>query len=237
MIANTQELIVRGAHAVAFTDEAKRLVSVALEKSALIGRVSNKDENAVAFEAQKSLVEVKGQIEKAAQELIDKANEFKKHVWKQRDELLTEVTPDLARVSALLGDFAALEQAKQQAAERLRNEELAALDRQRAEALAQVKSHDAMDAVNEHFDNKARDVAPPPVAVRTEGQRVTNDWDIQVMDIHALYRFHPNCVKLEPLLSEIKNILKAGGTVKGVTAKPIVKAGVRASRQKEVIEV
>jgi hypothetical protein len=31
--------------------------------------------------------------------------------------------------------------------------------------------------------------------------------------------------------------LKAGGTVKGVTAKPIVKAGVRASRQKEVIEV
>jgi hypothetical protein len=48
---------------------------------------------------------------------------------------------------------------------------------------------------------------------------------------------HANCVELKPRLLEIKNLLKMGVTVAGVTAKPIVKAGVIIPKDKAAIEV
>ena len=66
--------------------------------------------------------------------------------------------------------------------------------------------------------------------VRAQGQRVASDWEVVVTDIHKLYRAHANCVELKPRLGEIKNLLKMGVTVQGITARPIIKAGVRVTQ-------
>jgi hypothetical protein len=236
----SQALIVRddAKLTITFTKEARRQKSEALEVSALIGKVTNADENAKAVAAQTLLQSIVSLTEKARKACKEPVLEYGRAIDESARQFIEEPKSELTRVSAIVGDFAALELAKQNAAERLRNAELADLDRQRAEAQAKATSHDALDAINAHFDNKAKDVAPPPAsATRASGQRIANDWEIVVTDIHLLYRHHPNCVKLEALTGEIKNILKAGGTVKGVNAKPIVKAGVRAPRQREAIAI
>ena len=48
---------------------------------------------------------------------------------------------------------------------------------------------------------------------------------------------HPVCVKIEPRLSEIKNLLDAGVKVSGVTAKREIKAGVTSGKVRPAIDV
>jgi hypothetical protein len=112
------------------------------------------------------------------------------------------------------------------------------LEVERQKNLAAATSHEALDAVNEHFSNKqaalSQDIHTP---ARVEGQVVKQDWSIQVVDIHKLYRMHPNCVDLKERVSEIKELLKAGVTVNGVTATPITKASVRVAAQPKAIDV
>lgn len=79
-------------------------------------------------------------------------------------------------------------------------------------------------------------VLPVVAPVKADGQRVRVDWDITVSDVHALYRHHPNCVELKPRLSEIRQLLDAGVTPKGVIAKKVAKSGV-STRTREAINV
>jgi hypothetical protein len=65
---------------------------------------------------------------------------------------------------------------------------------------------------------------------------VREDWEITVNDLHALYRAHPFAVKLEPRLSELRQLLDAGIKVAGVTAKKITKVGVRLPGAPKAIE-
>ena len=114
--------------------------------------------------------------------------------------------------------------------------ELERLELERQRKLAEAKSHQELDKIN---DRHAEQVAAIPVVapVRATGQVVTNDWEITVTDLHLLYRCHANCVELKPRLSEIKNLLKLGVKVQGVKADPVVKAGVRATKQRAAIDV
>lgn len=104
---------------------------------------------------------------------------------------------------------------------------------ERQKALAAAKSHEALEAVNEHFNRKAADL-PIVQAARVEGQVVKNDWTIEVVDIYLLSHCHANCVKIEPRISEIKELLKLGVKVQGVRATPIVNSTVRAGAQKTI---
>ena len=76
----------------------------------------------------------------------------------------------------------------------------------------------------------------PVASTRSSGQRVVEDWDIQVVNPYELARLHPDCVKIEPLLTPIKAALNAGRTINGITAKKIVISGVRSAGRK-VVEV
>lgn len=110
------------------------------------------------------------------------------------------------------------------------------LERQRAAAEAQ--SHEQFDAVQASFNaQQAALSAQVHEPIRAEGQRVVTDWDVVVNDIHKLYRAHANCVELKPRISEIKNLLKMGVQVQGVTATPVVKAGVRLGKPAAAIDV
>lgn len=107
-----------------------------------------------------------------------------------------------------------------------------------AKAKATAASHDEFDAIAERAAEQVKELPPITFAPsRAAGQRVTNDWEVTVTDIWLLARHHPNCVNIEPRMSEIKDLLKGGTTPKGVIAKPIVKAGVTSAKPRPAIEV
>ena len=142
------------------------------------------------------------------------------------------------------------------AAEKARIDESARIEREREEAIAKAKTLDEVTALREAAAETMRknqeaqkDVAikaeaieqraadqgnalPMFEPVRVKGQSVRDDWEITISDVHMLYRFHPNCVELKPRLSEIRELLNAGVTPRGVNANRVVKAGVRLGKQK-----
>lgn len=221
-----------------FTQTAYKLRELALEASALIGRVTNVGEQAEAVSAQKTINELVSTVEKARKLCKEPVLEYGRAIDDACKKFVEELKPEQLRVAKMVGDFQQLEQAKERAAQQARNEELAKIERERAAAIAQAKSHEAVDAIQQHFDREAQLMPSPQMAPRVEGQVVKNDWDIQVTNIWDLARAHPSCVKMEPRLSEIKELLKAGVKVAGVTATPIVKSTVRANgRATQAIEV
>ena len=74
--------------------------------------------------------------------------------------------------------------------------------------------------------------AQPVEAIRQKGQVVKEDWEISVTNPYELAKFHPDCVKIEALLTPIKQALNEGRTVKGITAKKVTKSSVRIGQQK-----
>lgn len=218
------------------TADALALKESALALSGIIGKVTNPDEQQSAVEAQKELTRTAKLFEDARIEatapFLKIQRELKATVDKERNELLNE----LARISTLIGNFQSLELAKVRAAEAAKNVELGRLEMERQLKLAQANSHDALDAINDEF-NRAAAALPVITPARVEGQTVREDWDIVCNDLHALYRAHPFAVKLEPRLSEIRQLLDAGVKVAGVMAKKIPKVSVRLARERTAIEV
>ena len=92
---------------------------------------------------------------------------------------------------------------------------------QRQKELADAESLEKQDAINAKFCEAAA-ALPVVEQHKAEGQRVTEDFEITVTDIWMLARAHPACVKIEPRLSEIKAMLKAGVKVAGITFKKTV---------------
>lgn len=213
---------------VEYTEAANSLRQAALERSALVARVSTPEEQSVAVEAQIALKSILSESEKARKACKDPVLEFGKRIDDAAKRFKEPIDEEMMRISKLVADYQQLEQAKARAAAQAQAEEASRIEREKAAALAQAKSHEEADAIQEHFGNKAALLAQETIApARTDGQRITNDWNITVQDIHLLYRMHPNCVELRPRISEIKNLLKLGVTPRGVLATPIVIATVR----------
>ena len=221
---------------ITFTKEAEAQKDQALTCAALIGRVTNAEENQTAVEAQTVLKTIISTVEKARAEVKAPVLEYGRAIDTAARTFVEELQQELQRVSGLVGDFATLEQAKVRAAEAARRLEEETLERQRQEAIAQAPSHESLDAINEHYNRLAADL-PVVTAVRADGQIIKSDWVIEVTDAWLLARAHPTCVDIKPRISEIKELLKLGVHVKGIKATQIVSANVRAGTQPKAIEV
>lgn len=234
-----QALIVRddSALSISFTEAAEHLKFVALQDAALIGKVANAGEQESAVAAQVALKTLINTVEKARKEAKAPVLAYGQKIDDTAKAFVKDISDEMMRISLLVGDYQALEAAKAQAAQKAENERLAALEREKNAELAKAETHDQLDSIQEKFNERARSESVAVAPNRVEGQRVTEDWDIAVSDIWALARAHPGMVKIEPRLSEIKAALKAGVKVAGITARPIVKATVRAQRQPQAIEV
>jgi hypothetical protein len=78
----------------------------------------------------------------------------------------------------------------------------------------------------------------PVQSTREQGQVVKVDWDITVTNPYELAKFHPDCVKIEPLMTPIKAALNEGRAVKGIKAEKKTVASVRVNdRAQKVIDV
>lgn len=240
-MSDSQALIVRNdaALSVSFSESAEALKESALCKGALVGRVTCAEEQQAAVDAQKEVAVVLKLAEDAREAAKRPVLEYGRRIDGAAAIFVQELKDERIRLAKLVGDFQTLEEAKIRAARNAENERLAQLERDRQAELANAKSHEELDMVNEKFDLKtAEEVRPLPAPVRAEGQIVKTDWELVDIDLHTLYRWHPHCVKLEARLSEIKALLTANkGDVRGVTAKSITKASVRADRETRAISV
>lgn len=221
---------------IAFTEEANALKETALTAAALIGKVTNANEQAEAVTAQREIQQVLSQVEKARRACKEPVLEYGRKIDDAAKRFKEDLDAEMLRISRMVGDFQQLEQAKERAALAARNEELSRLEREKAAAVAQAKSHEQLDAIAEHFDRKAQ-AMPVVTAARVEGQIVRQDYEVEITDIWLLARLHPTCVEIKPRLSEIKELLKTGAKLSGVKATPIVKSTVRVNgRQPQAIE-
>jgi len=157
---------------VTYTAEAIALRDAALGVSGVVGKVSNPEENAAAVTAQTEIQKVRSLAEKARKAAKEPVLEYGKRIDTAAKEFVAELDEEMLRVSTLIGDFQSLEQAKARAAEQARLTEIAQLEREKAEAIAAAKSHEAVDAIQAHYAEVAQQTAAPVIAapVRAEGQ-------------------------------------------------------------------
>ena len=210
------------------TEQGERWIQQALEGSALIAKVGDETENNTAVQAAQELKAVINTLEKSRVEITKPALEFQRGAKAFFDGKADEAGQEFHRLTMLVGSYASLQVAKARAAENARLAELSRLEKEREAALAQVKSHEERDVVQAHYNDRAavEGVVPAPL-ITAKGQSVQADIEVTVVDLWMLARSHPSCVKIEPRMSEIKALLRAGVKVAGVTSKEVIKAGIR----------
>lgn len=232
-MSNTAMIVRADTREVAFTPQAGELKQLALAGAALVARVSNADEQAVAVDALKELQRIIKLTEDSRTAAKAPLLELGRAIDAAAKQFVSEIAEERDRISQLVADYQQLEQARARAEQQRLNAELTALERARAEAIAQAKSHEEIDAINaRHDDLVAAQQAdnPAPTPPRTDGMTVRTEWDITIVDVWKLARAHPACVNITPRLSDIKALLDAGVTVAGVRAEKKVVAGVRVGK-------
>lgn len=223
-----------------YTQAAIALRDGALSGAALIGKVTNAEENAKAVEAQKEIARVLSIAEKARTAVKEPALNFGRVVDQAAKMFVVDLLDEKTRLGMLAGGFQSLEMARVRAEQQKANEALSRLEKERAAEAAQVKTHEELDAVNARHDEAVRlaqAIAPVIAPVRAKGQSVRTEWQITVTDIWLLARAHPGLVTITPKLQDIRAMLDAGVKVAGITAEKAVASGVRAGRAMAAIEV
>lgn len=228
------------ARTIGFTEDAMRECANVLGICALISVVRNGEENDQAHLAFKLLGDFLAKCEAARVSAKLPALQECRNIDGAVARFIAEAVTEKMRLGKAIGDFLTLEEAKRRDAEALRLKDQRELDRQRLEALAKVESHEQREAVQAKFDGLAAAVPAPPPPVRAEGQSARTVWEVEVYDIHALYRHYPHCVKLEPRMVEIHaqlDRLPEGQMIPGVKAEKVIKPGRTGKREKKAIEL
>lgn len=231
MSTEAQALMVRDDSrlTVTFSPEAQAMQNKALELAALCGKVTCAEEQQEAVDAQKELTRVLRLVETDRKAVKEPVLTYGRAIDDAAKKFVAELKEEETRIVMLISNFQALEMAKVRAAQAAENERLSKLEQERQAALAQAKSHDELDKVNAEFDTKQQDERPAPVApIRVKGQSVREEWDFEILDVWALAKAYPNCVKApEPRRLEIKSLLDVGIKLPGVKAWKAMKSGVR----------
>lgn len=148
-----------------------------------------------------------------------------------------EAAERLAREATNKKQREAAEAARQEA---LRKQALAEVERQKAEAIAREQAAAAAKqaaAIEERSAAATYAESRPVQSTRESGQIVKMEWEITVLNPYELAKYHPDCVKIEPLLTPIKAALNEGRTVKGVKAEKKTVSSVRIGKQPLAIDV
>lgn len=227
-------LIVRhdGELRVTFSPDAFALKESALAIGALIGRVTNADEQESAVSAQREISGIIRSVEKARKEIKQPILDYGRAIDDAAAMFIDEVDREHGRISNLVSEFQLAERRRVAAQQRLQQEELQRLEREKSEALAKTKTVEEQQKVMDDFSRKAAVESQPIIAAKAEGQVSKNDWEIQITNPYDLTKYHPQCVSITPKLGEIKALLAQGMSVHGVSAKEIIRTTVRVATGK-----
>jgi hypothetical protein len=219
------------------TAEAEQIKESALQSAALIGKVTNKDEQDLAVAAQTQIKRVMKLITDAEDAAKEPLNELRGNIIDLAKKMRSELDAEGYRVAGLVGTFQEKERQRVISEQRAAQAELDALERAKHAELAKAPTIEAQDAVREKFSNLAADTTKSIQPERAKGQSVRTDWEVTITDIAAIYRANPNCVNLTAKLTEIKACLNAGMTLPGIVAHKVTLAGVRLTPERKAITV
>ena len=220
------------------TEYALQMKAAALEGSALVARVDNAAQQTIAVAAQTELHRVTKQFSKAEEAAKAPLNALRTAIIGLGKTLTLELEAEGMRLARLVGDFQEKERVRMLAEQEAARKGIEALRKQEMEAIAAAKTVEAQDAVKEQFAQMATNTAQAVTApVKAKGQATRVEWEVEVVDIALLYRCHSPCVKLTPILTEIKNLLDMGLDVKGIRAKKVVLSGVRLAPERKAVEI
>ena len=208
----------------------QELIDQALVASALVCKVDDDASNAVAVQAHQELAGVERAIEKARKACKEPILDLGRSIDRVAEEAKAELRDETFRIGKLTADWAALQAAKLRAAQEAARVELAEAERLKQAALANATSHEEQERIKEDAERAAYKASQKVLAAqptRAEGQVVKTDWSITIVDLIALSRAHPSCVKIEAKLMEIKSLLNQGIEVVGVQAVKVTTSGVR----------
>jgi hypothetical protein len=268
-------------------------IDEALAIEALLGKVTNADENQRAVDAQARQKAVLKKIEAARKAIKEPFLEMCRAIDSKAVELSEELEKECGRLNSLTVPWGIQErrrlqeeaEAQQRELQRIEAErqaeidrlaqEQAARDKAAAYALAlatqlaseaetantpetikaaadaaitagraaQVAKNAAIEvaAMVEKVEERAGTAAylssRPIVADTAKGQKLAQDWEITVTDPYALAKYHPNAVTIKPLIGAIKEMLREGIKVQGITAVETVNTAVRAKRERPAIDL
>lgn len=208
----------------------------ALANSALIGKVTDTDSKVIAVRAQQELKAFIAAVEKARVSYKEPALVYGRAVDTFAATEKLEAEKEFGRISQLVKEFDDAERRRVAEEERLQRAELERIEREKREALAAAKTAEQVAVIEETAAAKAYAAARPIETARVAGQVTRTDWTITVLNPYELAKFHPDCVKIEPLMTPIKTALNEGRTLKGIRAEKIIKADVRVKPERAAIE-
>ena len=245
---------------VAFSNEAIALRDSALEACALIGRVSNPDENALASSSHRQIRDVIAAVEKARKAGKEPILEAGRIFDGACASFIADLKREELRITTIIGNYQQEELAKQRAearriadeqaqVERDRLEEIARIDREALAAAKAATSAAEMEAAAARATaarefaateaaQRIESIKPAAVApVRAEGQIVRPKWEIVQIDSWTLAKARPDLVRaFEWDRVGITAALNRGEKLPGVTAREVVTVSTR-SGAKQTIDV
>lgn len=236
---STEALIIRddAALSVAFTARAIELKENALALAGVIWRVSNPEENAAAVGAQQELAGLIKLAEETRAECKKPILDFGRKIDETARRFIEELKAEQIRIAKLVGDFQALELAKQRAAENARMEGLSQLEKEREHLLAKAETHEEREAIQERFNQEAA-ALPVRVAAKAEGQCVVEEIVIDQIREFELMKERPDLVREVKFdLVALKALLKSGVKLKGVSFHTEIKSRVRATSPTKMLDV
>jgi hypothetical protein len=208
-----------------------------LDEASAVTSCNSAAEQAIAVRAQTSLAQYVKAVDNAGEAIKKPLNEIRSKVIALNKELVAAADQQGQRIGSLIADFQICEQNRVAALRRLQDQQATILEQEQDKRLAEANSVAEQDQIRDEFRAELAAQAPPVEPIRAPGQVVKQQWSVEVTDIHTLYRCHPNCCSLKPLLNEIKFLLDQGISVKGVRAEKVTVASVRLAPQPAAITI
>lgn len=210
-----------------FTEDRDRLL---IESKAVISIQSSDDvEKAIAVvSALKGIAKTIEAHRKVAKEPVLQLGNA---IDSEAKSFSSPITLEVKRLETAVGSFQLAERRKAEEAQRKAQEEA----QKAIEAAEKAKSNpanelDALDAELEAELAVDRVAEIAPVQTKVSGASTRKDCDIEIEDIHALYKAHPECVKLEVKLLSVRDLINRGILdIPGVKLTETIKVSARAS--------
>jgi hypothetical protein len=225
-----------GGEIIGVSEEAQRLKDEALSAFPLVEVVKTKAENDLVNAGVQKIHDLLAALDEAFKEVKRPALERCQQLDELRRELRKDLLDEELRGNQMCGDWQQHEALKFQDAIKAQNECLSELERERFKARSEAKTDRERDLIEVEFAQRAA-AMPMPQLHTAPGQKVKEDWDIEVTSYAALIVAYPACVHCEPNMSEIRRLLDMGITLPGVKAERKVVSKVRKSRNPKSIEI
>ena len=210
------------------TLEAQEAREVALGTAALVVKVDNEDQQAMAVGAQRDVHMVITQTEKDRKTVKQPVIELGRKIDRAAQGFVTELKGEELRIGKLVGDYQALLMARARAVEAQKLKDLEAADRERQAKIANAESHEEIEQAHEEFQKQAVLTPAVPEVKKEKGQVVKEVWEFVITDRKLFAQAHWNFVRDIVIDRQaVKDALQAGMKLQGVEAKKVVKASVR----------